>query len=464
MIFKMKTKTFIIPLTLLICILFLFNSCDLQEANNNPNDPTEVPPSVMLPFNQESFARLSCGTPQVMAGIFMQYYLGVNNHPIQVQQYILDETLYVDWDWNDYYDGPMNNLKIMIDIAEKEKSYYYAGIGKVLLANCLGNITSLWGDVPYKEAFSGSINRSPAFDAQKDIYESIQKLLDDAITDLQTTYTGKKPASDDLIFGGNATKWVQAAYALKARYYMHLSKRAADLDYNPAQKALDAVTTAIKSSDGDMVYRFGYNAAEYNPFYSFTLLEYILPNTTLTNKMLMSNDPRRSFYYKKKFGVATLNGLYFTSSSSPVFLMTYHELKFIEAEARIRLNPSDPAAQAALQEGVRASIKKITGTATTDAAINSFINANAVLNGNFENDLSVIIGQKYIAMFTSIESWTDYRRTGFPVLTPNEGGDHNQNPGGAIPRRLAYPHNERIYNSNFPETVPNLQDRFWWDK
>jgi len=460
----MKTSKFTIQFALLLLVVVMLNSCDLQEANNNPNNPTEVPPSVMLSFNQESFARLSCSTPQVMAGIFMQYYQGVNNHPIQVQQYVLDETLYVDWDWNDYYDGPMNNLKIMIDLAEKEKSYYYAGIGKVMMANCLGNLTSLWGDVPYREAFAGSVNRSPVFDPQKDLYDEIQKLLDDAIIDLQTTYTGKKPASDDLIFGGNATKWIQAAYALKARYYMHLTKRASELGYNPAQKALDAAANAMKSSDGDMTYRFGYNAAEYNPFYSYTLLEYILPNLSFTNRMLMTNDPRRAFFYKKKFGVATLNGLFFTSSSSPVFLITYHELKFIEAEARLRINASDPAAQTTLQEGVRASIKKITGTATSDATINSFINANAVLSGNFENDLSVIINQKYVALFTSIESWTDYRRTGYPVLIPNEGGNHVQNPGGAIPRRLAYPHNERIYNSNFPATVPNLQDRFWWDK
>jgi len=460
----MKTKTFIIQLPLLILSVLLLNSCELGDANINPNNPTDVPPSVILPFAQESFARLSCSSPQVMTGIFMQYYQGINNHPIQVQQYILDETLYVDWDWNDYYDGPMNNLKIMIDLAEKEKSFYYAGIGKVVMANCLGNLTSLWGDVPYKEAFEGSVNRNPVFDSQKDLYDEIQKLLDNAITDLQTTYTGKKPAADDLIFGGNATKWIQAAYALKARYYMHLTKRASEVGYNPAQKALDAAANAMKSGDGDMIYRFGYNAAEYNPFYSFTLLEYMLPNLSFTNRMLMTNDPRRSFFYKKKFGVATLNGLFFTSSNSPVFLMTYPELKLIEAEARLRLNASDPVAQTALQDGVRASIKKITGTTTTDAAINSYINANAVLTGNFENDLSVIINQKYVALFTSIESWTDYRRTGYPVLTPNEGGSHVQNPGGAIPRRFAYPHNERIYNQNFPATVPNLQDRFWWDK
>jgi hypothetical protein len=460
----MKTKFLLVP-SLLLVFSLLFHSCDLEETNVNPNNPISVPPSVMLPFAQEAIARLSCGTTQVMSGIFMQYYLGVDNHPIQVQQYILNESLYVEWNWNDYYDGPMINLRIMIDQAEKEQSYYYAGIGKVLLANCLGNVTSLYGDVPYRESLQGSVNRNPVFDPQKDTYEAIQQLLDDGIADLQKIYAGSKPAADDIIFGGNTAKWIQSAYALKARYYLHLSKRALELGYNPAQKALDAAANAMKSADGDMVYHFGFSASEYNPFYSYTLLlNYILPNPSFTNLMLQLNDPRRSFFYKKKFGEATLNGLYYTSSNSPVPLMTYYELKFIEAEARLRLNVNDPLAQTALQDAVRANIKKITGTATTDATITNYLNANAKLSGNFEGDLKAIITQKYIAMFSSIESWTDYRRTGFPVLVPNEGGDHNQNPGGAIPRRFAYPQTERLYNANFPSSLPNLQDRFWWDK
>ncbi len=460
----MKTKLSFIKFHLLLIGILLLNSCDLEETNVNPNSPTDVPPSVMLPFCQERIAVLSCGTTQVMSGIFMQYYLGVDNHPVQVQQYILNEALYVDWNWNDYYDGPMINLKIMIDQAEKEKSYYYAGIGKVLLANCLGNVSSLWGDVPYKESLQGSVTLHPAFDPQKDAYEAIQQLLDDGLTDLKTEYVGKKPASDDVIFGGNTTKWIEVAYALKARYYIHLTKRTSELGYNPAQKALEAAANAMKSSSGDLEYHFGFSASEYNPFYSYTLLNYILPNPSFTNLMLQLNDPRKSFFYKKKFGESTLNGLYFTSSNSPVHMMTYHELKFIEAEARLRLNDKDPAAQTALQQGVKASIKKITGTATTDADIITYLNANAMLTGNFDNDLKTIITQKYIAMFTSIESWTDYRRTGIPELVPNAGGNHNQNPGGAIPRRFAYPQTERLYNQNFPATLPTLQDRFWWDK
>lgn len=460
----MNTKSFLIKSVFVLFSVFLLGSCELEEANVNPNRPTEVPPAVMLPYGQERLARLNIGTTQVMAGIFMQYYDGVDNHPVQVQQYILNEALYVDWNWNDYYDGPMVNLQVMIELAEKDGSYYYSGIGKVLLANALGNVTSLYGDVPFSDAFKGSLNRSPVYDPQKQIYETIQSLLDEGIEDLETEYQGKKPASDDLMYGGDAAKWVKAAWALKARYYMHLSKKGSELNYNPAEKALESSLKAIASSNDDLQLSYGYSASEYNPFYSYTLLNYILPNAGFTNMLLLTNDPRRNFYYRKKFGEATLNGLYFTSTSSPSLLMTYHEVKFIEAEARIRINPADPLAQEALNEAVKSNINKITGGTTTEEAINIYITANAALNGDFSHDLETIIKQKYIAMFCSIESWTDYRRTGFPQLTPNEGGDHNQNPGGAIPRRLAYPQTERLYNKNFPSVLPTLQDRFWWDK
>lgn len=459
----MNSKSFKIKLPLLLMGIMLFTGCELEDTNVNPNRPTEVPPSVMLPYNQERLARLNIGTTQVMAGIFMQYYEGVDNHPVQVQQYILNEALYVDWNWNDYYDGPMVNLKVMIELAEKEGSFHYAGIGKVLLANCLGNVTSLYGDVPFKEALVGPENRNPVFDSQKEIYEAIQQLLDDGIQDLETEYAGKKPNSDDIIYGGDASKWIKAAWALKARYYMHLSKKTGELDYNPAEKAIEAAANAMTSGDGDLMLQYGYSASEYNPFYSYTLLNYILPHPNFTNLLLLTNDPRKNFYYKKKFGESTLNGLYFTSTASPSLMMTYHEVKFIEAEARIRINPGDPLAQTALNDAVKANIDKITGATTSEDVILNFQEAYCVLNGNFDQDLQTIIKQKYIALFCNIESWTDYRRTGFPELTPNTGGDHNQNPGGAIPRRFAYPQTERLYNSNFPATLPTLQDRFWWD-
>lgn len=429
----------------------------------NPNSPTEVPPNVMLPFNQNSLAELMVSTPQVMAGIFMQYYQGVDNHPLQVQAYRLDEALYVDWDWNDYYDGPMINLRKMIDFASGSGAAHYEGIGKILMALCLGNVSSVWGDVPYSAALQGAVDQSPVYDPQQVVYESIQQLLDEGIIHMEADYEGLKPGSDDLIFGGNAAKWITTAYALKARYYMHLSKLRGQLDFDPLEEALENALMGFASSGDDLVYEFGYSASEYSPFYSFTRLNYIIPHPTFTGLMSALGDPRRDFLFKKKFGVATLNGNFFTSPGSPAHMMTYHELKFIEAEARLRLDEDDPVLEETFREAIRSSLVKICGQAVDSSVINAYVDANGVLQGSFDEKLSRLILQKYLAMFSSIESWTDYRRTGYPDLVPNDGGDHNQNPGGAIPRRFAYPQTERLYNENFPELLPTLQDRFWWD-
>jgi hypothetical protein len=451
-------------ITLLLGTMIFANSCELEEVNINPNDVTVVPVNVLLPFNQERLSRLMAGTTQVMAGIFMQYYRGVENHPLPVQTYRVDEALYTEWNFQDYYTGPMINLSHMIRIAEENGQLpHYAGIGKTLLALSIGNVTSLWGDVPFSQALLGSEVVYPAYDSQQSIYEDIQLLLDDAIADFQKNNTGLKPGADDLMFNGNITKWRQAAYALKARYYMHLTKRATSITFNPAQEALNAVNNAITSSANDLAFNYGYSASEQNPFYSYCRLDYIVPNSSFTSLLVSLGDPRRSYYYKMLYGVASLSNSYFTSPSSPVHLITYHELKFIEAEARLRLNISDPLAQAALEAGVRASIAKVSGGLVSEAVTNQYVANNTVLTGDFNTDLQTIIRQKYIALFSSIEPWTDYRRTGFPAITPTVGGDHNQNPGGGIPRRLPYPQTERLYNPNIPNPLPNLQDRFWWD-
>src|SRR6185503_5658721 len=60
--------------------------------------------------------------------------------------------------------------------------------------------------------------------------------------------------------------------------------------------------------------------------------------------------------------------------------------------------------------------------------------------------LEKIMVQKYIAQFTNVECFTDWRRTGFPNIQPvpvNITGD-------VIPRRLPNPQSERIYNVNAP--------------
>jgi hypothetical protein len=96
--------------------------------------------------------------------------------------------------------------------------------------------------------------------------------------------------------------------------------------------------------------------------------------------------------------------------------------------------------------------------------ISTYLATNAQLTGDFDEDLNTIITEKHTALFTSMEPWTDYRRTGYPELIPNAGGESPSNPNGEIPRRLIYPQSERLRNTSFPQPAPNMQDRFWWDQ
>jgi hypothetical protein len=61
------------------------------------------------------------------------------------------------------------------------------------------------------------------------------------------------------------------------------------------------------------------------------------------------------------------------------------------------------------------------------------------------------------------EAWSDYRRTGFPVLVPtNYPGNET---GGIIPTRLKYPSYEVSGNPNFSagSTSPNTYTtKVWW--
>ena len=118
--------------------------------------------------------------------------------------------------------------------------------------------------------------------------------------------------------------------------------------------------------------------------------------------------------------------------------------------------------RAALLEGSSASVASITGA--DDPAYAASLGAKFDAATTDAERLEVIMEEKYVITYsTGLEGWVDYRRTGYPILTPHPEGDRATNPGGGIPRRLPYPENERLLNSNIPFTEINLQERFYWD-
>jgi Starch-binding associating with outer membrane len=454
-----------LTLLLLVVVIALFPSCDVSRFNENPNVSAsgEVSLEKLLPVALYKAARIGTGQAAICTGIFAQYFTGIKGKELQYEHYNITET---DTNplWNDAYET-MNLLNVLIKKANLARAPYYSGIAKIMMAYCLGTSTTFWGDMPYNDAFRMSAKINPAYDTQKSIYNSIQNLLTEGIGEVNSTPNQgtPKPSKDDVIYGGNMENWRRAAYALKARYYMHL---ASELDPRRADSALLCISYAFKPSliNADLSYKFT-NGSEINPLY-----EYFngTPAVEIDPIVLqrMAEDPRKAFYCSQTNGNYKL-GKHFNNPQAPIELITYEETQLLEAEIQASKGIEHiEEAKTALQRAIRASINKLNLAPTSDAQakITDYIDKYGTLTTSTAQNLELIMHQLYILHFGQPEGWMDIRRRSISLrIAPNvapttSGGGINE-----IPRRLPYPESERLYNAAFPKGVFGLTDRLWFD-
>jgi len=447
---------------LLIVTAILSGSCEKwidPEINVDPNNPVDVSMAQLLAPIQVNAAYAIGGEMARWDCAWMQQITGLQSQAADADIYILEEADVSNaWSWM-LYTPAMMNAKIMMDKAEKENSPHYAGVAKVLLAYLLGVTTDHWGDIPYSDAFKGGQDDCTSeYDTQQEIYTTIFNLLNEAITDLSEAESLFSPDAEDLIYGGDLDKWTKTAYALKARYSLHLFKRNGN---SALTDALAAIANSYTSNADNMRVPFGtaYNNSNPNYQYESERTGYYSANSTYISMLDATGDPRKAAYFYGDEGSpsgepnvnAASFGPGYASTDSPVDLISYSEVKFIEAEVRFRLNPSDPLAVDACNEGIKASLQKegVFGDGT-------WFNLNKVTAGSI--DLMTIMNQKYLSSFMQVEAWTDWRRTGYPILSLATGAVTSQ-----IPRRYPYCEEERLYNGENMPAGLNITDRVWWD-
>ncbi|MCB9308093.1 MAG: SusD/RagB family nutrient-binding outer membrane lipoprotein [Lewinellaceae bacterium] len=459
---------------LTLLLLLGSSSCSnfVDGYETSPNSPSETNPALLTTVIQVStFAHFS-GQFARMATVFTQQCEGTQAQYEDLANYSLLEGDNNN-EWNSHYSA-ITDCNILIDLAS-ESNPYYRGIGKILKAMNLGLTTDLWGDIPNREAGKGLQGEeffSSAYDAQELVYQDIQTLLSEAVTDLSKSEDANTilPGTDDLIFNGDASKWIVTAHILRARYENHLSKRDPMGSATRALAAIDdAVAAGMAGSDSDCNAIFPGDGNSLNQWYAFNndRQDYIKMGEFFVDLLKSIDDPRLTFYASEdgnggysgtplgSIVTSTSDvGAYFASPSSSAPLATYVEAKFIEAEAAMRSNDKMRAA-AAHNEAIKAHILQVTGAPAPDDYIMAQAN---------ESDASItmdkIMTHKYVALFTQVEVYTDWRRTNIPQLTPNPGGLVS-----GIPRRLPTTQEERLYNSKAPSpSITNILLPVWWDE
>jgi hypothetical protein len=136
----------------------------------------------------------------------------------------------------------------------------------------------------------------------------------------------------------------------------------------------------------------------------------------------------------------------------PIPLMSYHELKFIEAEAKFRTG--DATWKVALQQAVEASFEY------HGADIGDYYTTEVEPRLTAGNELKEIIMQKYIAFYEyeSIEAYNDYRRTGYPAM------NNPKNATVGFVNHFPYALSEVSSNPANVPTIDVYKDKVWWAK
>ena len=195
----------------------------------------------------------------------------------------------------------------------------------------------------------------------------------------------------------------------------------------------------------------------------------------------ISQDPNYPGDDKYRTTYSTVNRNTYSDPTAPTFIVTYAENCFLLAEAAYRGwldgTSASGTAQSYYEEGVRAAMKQFSqfpnatslyNTYLTDAAIDQYLAENPF---DQSRALEQINTQYYINTFCdAYETFANWRRSGYPVLTPVNKDYPNNATNGTIPRRFTYLTTESTVNTtNYQEAVARLNNgdsmtsRVWWD-
>lgn len=462
---------------LVFLLVSVMSSCkDYFELDKNPNLVVNPPLNSLLSTTTQKTG-LNNQRVANITSYFVQYLAnpgaGGSTDTYQVTDYTST--------WDALYFA-MADIYDMKAKAQAEGSSQHAGVANILMSYHLSLVSDLFGQAPYSDAFAGT-TLTPSYDTEEALYAESIRLLDEGIAELAKTDSKLTlKASDDFIHRGNIANWTKTAYALKARLLNKISKKPS---YNAAA-VLEAVSKSY-TSNADDAQMSGFLGL--NPWASIALSNTQLVLGGWLSQQFMEHingvsygvvDPRIA-----KITDKTVNGDYkgtpngsgnvgpatntvkdetyisrtspLTGDAAPIIIVSYAELKMIEAEAQYR-SGNLPGAFTAYTTGITAHMDKL--GVTTDER-NAYLASAAVAAAASSLTIDQIFQEKYIITYLNPEAWNDARRYDYKYR--NFTLPANASLTNFI-RRVAYPVGETSKNGANVPTVSSLDTRLWWDQ
>ncbi|MBD3723288.1 MAG: SusD/RagB family nutrient-binding outer membrane lipoprotein [Flavobacteriaceae bacterium] len=467
-----------ISLFFVTALAVLTVSCDkdFESINQSPNDSQVTDPNLLL-------ASTIISTQNVMYNAQVGGDMGLcwAQHWSKVQYN--DEEKYIprralmNSVWTSMYASVIGEAKAAYVLAGDKGNTNLQAAALVMQANAFQILTDVFGPVPFVEAGVPG-NFKPAYDSQEDVYDGIIALLDEAEM-LFASGEGDLTVSSDLLYGGDVTKWRKLAASLKLKALMRISKVR-----NVSADVQALVDSGMLMSSNDDSAQLAYTASQpdANPIYETivysTRKEYKM-SSVLIGMLNSLNDPRLPVFAQvnnsgvyvgntpgiedsSNYNAYSSPGTFYLNPELPGVMLSYAQVELYLAEA--------------INEGI------ITGTlADARAHYVNGINANFEFNelsaspaytGSASVDFSTqaearekIATQMWLALYgQGIEAWTEWRRTGYPALSPVQNAAIS-----AIPRRFYYSTDEQNFNqASYAAAVATLDQgdtmlsKVWW--
>lgn len=457
------------------------------DINTSPLTATVVEPKLLFGYAIASWdANKNSGDSYIPISLMAQSIASGNTfgwepgNVYDISPFSLNNT------WRMYFGDAGNNLKQAIRIAETATpvNNNAAAQCKIILAQLLFEATTLYGDIPFNEAFDLDKYPQPHFDAQKDVLEGVISLLDEAISQFDAN-SPLKISDYDVFYAGDLNKWKKYARSLKFKTLMVM------VDADPTKAAQIGAMLAnpsdmISSASDNVLFKYFTTTNKENPKYKLLnkyangVNTFFFANNNVLNYMLPKNDPRIPKYFEKGPNANTYIGvdsegladektatisMYLYRKDAPSVILSYQEILLLQAEAYARglgVSVDLTKAQDLFKQGVEASMNFYEANASdiTNYLANDLPDLTTAADPVYE----IHIQQWIDLMDRGLDSFTQWRRSGtdgneVPALTLPAGAT-----AGPLIRRYPLGPDELNTNPNVPSPTAKYYDKMWFDK